>query len=99
MPMRRAVAATRQAISPRFAIRILSNMRPASLRPARLALLEEGRDALGGVLGGARARDPLGGLVRERVVDAPAAHRADELLGGVDRLRAGVEEMAQHRLH
>src|SRR5690554_104979 len=81
-------------LSPRLALRILSNMRLASLSPARLALLEEGRDALGRILGGAGARDALGGLVGERIVDAPAAHGADQLLGRVDGLRAGAEEMA-----
>src|SRR3989442_15247918 len=57
MPMRRAVLATRQAISPRLAIRILANTGRALffllgalfhrlLQPSRLALLEEGAHAL-----------------------------------------------------
>src|SRR6187399_731473 len=46
MPIRRAVRATRQAISPRFAISSLVNTSKLLLRrPGRRPLFEEGRDA------------------------------------------------------
>src|SRR6266852_4282542 len=70
-PSRRAVRITRQAISPRLAIRILPNTLAFALSPARLALLEERRDALLAFRRDADLGDAPGGIRDQRVVQRP----------------------------
>src|SRR5262249_44641419 len=84
MPMRRAVRATRQAISPRLAISILSNI-DALCAPVGFALLQEGRDAFAAFVGRRDGGDAPGGFVVERGVDGPGGDGENEVL----RRRAG----------
>src|SRR3954463_11458657 len=77
MPMRFAVRITRQAISPRLAIRIFRN---TLALPGRLALFEERGDAFASVTGGANLRDAPRGVGLQRIVDRPAGDVAHEVL-------------------
>src|SRR5512134_198752 len=80
IPMRRAVFATRQAISPRFAIRILRNTLGLPRGPGGLALLEERSDSFLAFGGDTDLGDALRGVVDHRVVDAPGRNGADQVL-------------------
>jgi hypothetical protein len=73
--MRRAVLMTRQAISPRFAIRIFVNMASALGNPVGFALLEEGGHAFAAFVAGAQARDALRGVLDHFVARAASRPR------------------------
>src|SRR5579872_7327349 len=95
IPSLRAVRITRQAISPRFAIRTLVN---TLSRPGGLALLEEGSDAFL-----AFRRDPdLGnaprGLGNQGVIHWMIGHGLHELLDTPERLRAAGDEVPEQRI-
>src|SRR3954468_13392710 len=77
MPMRFAVRITRQAISPRLAIRILRN---TLALPGGLALLEERGDAFASLGRGADLGDAPRGIGLQRIVDRPAGDVAYEVL-------------------
>src|SRR5215472_11093568 len=96
MPMRFAVRITRQAISPRFAIRILRN---TLALPGRLALLEEGRDAFFPLGRGADLGNAARGLRLQRIVDRPAGNLPDQVLDARMCLAAAVEQMPRERVH
>src|SRR5574341_1026938 len=76
-PMARAVAAMRQAISPRLAIRILPNTsrlgRQLGREPARLALFQERGDTLFSFGRDADLGDALGRVLDHAVCNRPAA--------------------------
>src|SRR6185436_985187 len=91
MPMSRAAVMTRQAISPRLAMRILRNTllllprrldahRLEILHPRRLALLEERGDAFLAFGRDADLGDALGGIGDHRIVERPRRHGADQVL-------------------
>ena len=66
-PCARAVRMTRQAISPRLAIRIFQNAATGFVRssePMRLAFIEKGGDAFLALLAGADRGDAAGGFVQ-----------------------------------
>src|SRR5436190_17357991 len=82
MPMPRAAAMTRQAISPRLAMRILRNtllLLPRRLDahrleipdPGRFSLFEERRDAFPAFSGNADLGDALGGVGDHRFIGRP----------------------------
>src|SRR5579859_2563852 len=77
IPSLRAVRITRQAISPRFAIRILEN---TSARPGGLALLEEGSDAFSSLRRHADLRNALGRIGHQRIDDGMICHGLREFL-------------------
>src|SRR5712691_4872569 len=79
-PSRRAVRITRQAISPRLAIRILPNTLAFARGPGRLALLEECRDARLAFRRDADLGDAPGGIGNQRVVQRPPGNGPNELL-------------------
>src|SRR5258706_4563491 len=80
-PISRAVAITRQAISPRFAIRILPNMSAPGRKPRWLPLLEERGDALAAFGRDADLGDAARGGVDQRLAhQAAARHPGDEIL-------------------
>src|SRR5258708_13305946 len=92
MPMRRAVLATRAAISPRLAIRILANTgRTLSLlfgalfhrllQPGGPALLEKGAHAFFAFCGCPSGGDAGGHVVHQFGVDPPPCDRMDQVLG------------------
>src|SRR6185436_9165829 len=87
IPMWRAVFATRQAISPRFAIRILRNTLGLPREPGRLALLEERRDSFLPFRRDADCGDPLRGIVDHRVVDGAGRNAAYQVFDPGKRLR------------
>src|SRR5467141_1128628 len=94
MPISRRVAAMRQAISPRFAIRTFLNMpASASRQPAGLALLEERRKPIARLLArahlGERARQ-RGDVVLPGRVAPPRQHLLDAALG----VGAALEQLA-----
>src|SRR5712692_7532224 len=88
MPMRRVVLATRQAISPRFAIRILANTGRALFflgalfhrlrHPGGLALLEEGAHAFFAFCGCPGGGDTGGHVIHQFGVDPPPCDRMDQ---------------------
>src|SRR6185436_7260950 len=91
MPMRRAAAITRQAISPRLAMRILRNTllflprrldahRLEVLHPRGLAFFEERGDAFLAFGRDADLGDALGGVGDHGVVGGTRAHRAQQVL-------------------
>src|SRR3954452_19661908 len=107
MSMLRAVLMTRQAISPRFAIRILVNMallplrrsvRACSADPRGRSLLQEGADALDGLWRGTDAGDALRRILNELIGDRAVCDGSDQLLGGGLRFRSsrekGLEDLA-----
>src|SRR5690606_40769090 len=79
MPSRRAVRITGQAISPRLAIRILSNMSVHC--PCGRALVEEGGKALLALGGYPQGGDEVGRGGVERVAIHVRLHRAHQGLG------------------
>src|SRR5256714_10138240 len=97
MPMRRAVLVTRQAISPRLAIRILANTGHTLFlllgalfhrlrQPWGFSLLEEGAHAFPALRGCPGGSDARGHVVQESRVDPSPCHRTDQVLGhGVRR--------------
>src|SRR5436190_3133160 len=98
IPMRRAVFATRQAISPRFAIRILRNTLGLPREPGRLALLEERRDSFLPFRRDADLGDPLRGVVDHCVVDGAGRDAPNEILDfGQSRGTSGNEVLQQFR--
>src|SRR5437660_11852710 len=91
MPMRRAVLVTRQAISPRLAIRILANtgrtlflllgaLFHRLLQPSGLALLEEGAHAFLALRGRPGGGESGGNVVHQSGVDPQPGHRMDQVL-------------------
>src|SRR3954467_13200870 len=94
-PILWAVRMTRQAISPRFAIRILEN---TSARPGGLALLEERSDPFLAFRRDADLGNALRGLRDERVVDRMIGDRLYELLDARERLCAAGDEMLEQRI-
>src|SRR3546814_6517858 len=85
MPSRFAVRMTRQAISPRLAIRILRNTDPLPLhRPVRLALVEEGGQPLLSFRTGAAVGDILRGEFPQRLVDHGMRDAGDQPLAVAD---------------
>src|SRR6185295_18061467 len=96
IPMRRAVLATRQAISPRFAIRILRNMLGLSRNPRRLALLEERRDAFLSLGRDADLGDSLRGVVDHCIVDWARGDTANQVLDPRQSRRASSNEVFQN---
>src|SRR2546430_772435 len=110
MSMRRAVLATRQAISPRLAIRILANtgrtlflLLGALLhrlrQPGGFSLLEKGAHAFLALRGCPGGGDARGHVVQESRVDRPPCHRADQVLGYRVRPGCALDELAQDRVH
>src|SRR5690349_17188192 len=85
---------TRQAISPRLAIRILENM-GLPRRPGRLALFKESRQPFAPFGRGADGGDPFGGIVYQTGIDRPVSDREDEVLGGALRRRATLGQSRQ----
>src|SRR5690606_12496875 len=106
MPSRRAVAATRHAISPRLAIRSLLNIGrlrvgvASGLRghPGRAALVEERGDALLALVGRPRRGDARGRVVDQHVVDRTADHVADQALALAQRDRAALHQVTEQRV-
>src|SRR6188474_2414999 len=96
IPMRRAVLATRQAISPRFAIRILRNTLGLSRNPRRLALLEERRDAFLPLGRDADLGDALRGVVDHCVVDCAGRDETNQVLDLRQRLRPTLRQVFQN---
>src|SRR6185503_19250825 len=91
MPMPRAAVMTRQAISPRLAMRILRNtllLLPRRLYahrleipdPGRLPLFEERRDAFLALGGNADLGDAFGGIGNHGVIGRPCRHRPHQIL-------------------
>src|SRR5258708_19636162 len=91
MPMRRAVLATRAAISPRLAIRILANtgrtlffllcaLFHRLLQPGGLALLEEGAHAFLAFRGCPGGGHTCGHLVPQLAADPPPSAAMDQTL-------------------
>src|SRR5512142_2878931 len=95
MPMRFAVRITRQAISPRFAIRILRN---TLALPGGLALLEEGGDAFLALGRSADLGDAPRGVALQRIIDRPAGDLAHEVLDARVRFAAAIEQMPGDRV-
>src|SRR6185369_2478338 len=107
MPMSRAAAITRQAISPRLAMRTLRNtllLLPRGLdahclevlHPRGLALFEEGGDAFLALGRDADFRDALGRVCDYGVVGRTGAHRAQQVLDlGVRRAAANHQVAEQ----
>src|SRR5690349_5912549 len=95
IPSLRAVRITRQAISPRFAIRIREN---TLSRPGGLALLEEGSDAFSSLRRHADLGNALCRLGNEGVVDRMIRHRLHELLDARERLRTAGDEVLEERI-
>src|SRR5215207_408052 len=92
---------TRQAISPRFAIRILLNMALLPLRgsvracpadPRGRSLLQECTDALDGLRRGANVGDALRRVLNELIRNRVMGDGLDQLLGCGLRLRAPGEK-------
>src|SRR5881394_3242618 len=99
IPMRFAVRITRQAISPRLAIRILRN---TLALPGRLALFEERGDAFPSLGRSADLGDAPRRVGLQRIVDRPAGDVAHEVLdagmrGGATREQM-VEQLADERV-
>src|SRR3954465_12312189 len=92
MPMRFAVRITRQAISPRLAIRIFRN---TLALPGRLALFEERSDSFASIGGGADLGDAPRGVRLQRVVDRPTGDVAHQILDAGVRGGAAREQMLE----
>src|SRR5258706_3579323 len=103
-PSRLAVLMTRQAISPRFAIRIFLNIltsqnscataaRALCVRPDRATFVEEGAESLPSLGRRAQRCDPPRGVLDHRIVDRPVGHRADQ----VGRSRLGARTSREER--
>src|SRR2546427_5494506 len=110
MPMRLAVLATRQAISPRLAIRILANTGRALFfllgalfhrlpHPCGLALLEEGAHAFSAFLGRPCTGDAARHIGPRFGRDRPLRDRVDPFLGCSVRPRRALNELAQDSVH
>src|SRR5260221_8951965 len=110
MPMRRAVLATRAAISPRLAIRILANtgrtlfflpraLFHRMLQPGGPALLEKSAHAFLALCGCPGGGDSGGHVVHQFGVDPPPRDRMDQVLGQRVRPRRALNELAQNRVH
>src|SRR5258706_14689285 len=110
MPMRRAVRVTRQAISPRLAIRILANtgrtlfLLPGALfhrlrQPGGFSLLEKGAHSFPALRGRPGGGDAGGHVVHQSGVDPPPCHRTDQVLGDRVRPRRALNELAEDRVH
>src|SRR5436190_8828093 len=110
MPMRRAVLVTRQAISPRLAIRILANTgRTLFLllgalfhrlrQPCGFSLLEKGAHAFLAFRGCPGGGDARGQVNHQLGVDPPAGDRMDQVLGHRVRPRRALNELAEDRVH
>src|SRR3954466_7569826 len=110
MARRRHVRMTRQAISPRFAIRILENMASGNRRcvfredrlrgrrdPGRLALLEECADAFTAFGRRTDAGDAFGRVLDELARHRPVRDRADQVLGFALRGGARFEQQVHQR--
>src|SRR5688572_18260551 len=81
-PRRRAVRATRQAISPRFAISSLANIEGLLLgRPGRRAFLEECRDAFPAFGRDANVGDALRGGGEQHVIHGCLHDIGEQTLG------------------
>src|SRR3954451_23118775 len=101
MPMLRAVLMTRQAISPRFAIRILLNMALLPLRgsvracpadPRGRSLLQESADALDGLWRGTDVGDALRCILNELIRNRMMCDGSDQVLGCGLRLRSSGQK-------
>src|SRR6516162_5559410 len=103
-PSRRAVLITRQAISPRFAIRIFLNIptsqnscaghaRVLCVCPNRATLVEEGAQSLPCRGPGSQRCYPPRGVLDHRIVDWPVRYRADQ----VGRSRLGARTSGEER--
>src|SRR5260221_12643739 len=110
MPIRRAVLATRAAISPRLAIRILAStgrtlfFLPRALfhrllQPGGLALLEKRAHAFPALCGCPGGGDSRGHVVHKFGVGPPPRDRMDQV--PCHRVRPGpaLDELAQNRVH
>src|SRR5271167_2030880 len=106
MPMSRAAAMTRQAISPRLATRILRNTllllarrldahRFELLNPIGLAFLQEGGDALPAFRRNADFRDALRRVGDHGVIRGSGGYGADQVLDLGVRLAAAEHEVAE----
>src|SRR4051795_3824234 len=98
MPSRRAVRMTRQAISPRLAIRILENM-GLPRGPGRLAFFKEPRQPLAAFGRGADGGDPVGGVVDPARVDRTGGDGENEVLGGALRGGTALRQPGQDGVH
>src|SRR5262245_51309305 len=96
MPRRRAVCITRQAISPRLAIRMRSNI---STPPRRPPLLEEGGDALAPLRADADGGDALHRQLDQPRIDDATGDVGDQRLGLALRLRPAFGERPEHAGH
>src|SRR6266571_6997984 len=110
MPMRRAVLVTRQAISPRLAIRILANTgRTLFLllgalfnrlrQPCGFSLLEKGAHALLAFRGRPGGGDACGHVIHQFGVGPPAGDRMDQVLGHRVRPRRARTRLPETRFH
>src|SRR5690606_10964133 len=97
MPSRRAVRITRHEISPRLAIRILSNMSVPG--PRRSAFVEERGQALLAFGGNAHRRDEVGGGGVQGVAVHVRLHGADQGLGLGRGHWPGLEQQRHLALH
>src|SRR6187549_417472 len=88
IPIRRAVRATRQAISPRFAISSFENTGLLLGRPGRRALFEERGDAFPTFRRDARIRNALGGGRQQHIIHWRFDYVGKQPLGGGQRRRA-----------
>src|SRR6185369_9747215 len=106
MPMARAAAITRQAISPRLAMRILRNtlfLRPLRLHlhgfeflhPGGLALLQERGDAFLALGRDTYLGDAFRGVGNHRVVHRAGAHLAHQVLDLAVRRLAADHQVAE----
>src|SRR5690242_12183406 len=92
MPSRRAVRATRTAISPRLAMRILSNML-TRLDPVRRSLLQERVGALLTFAGYADARNARGRIFGQSLIDRSIGYGCNEILRFRKRMRAALQQL------
>src|SRR5207342_3277388 len=98
MPRRLAVRAMRHAISPRLAMRILSNIWCRSwlrLGPTRGTLVEEGSDAFLPLGAHADLGDARRGLFGQQLIYRPVRNVRNEVLGGSDCLRATLKQLVE----
>src|SRR4051812_45817935 len=97
IPMRCALRMTRQAISPRLAIRMVRNIGPPlALAPGGGALVQEGGEPLLPLVAGAAGRDAAAGLLPERGVDGAPLAQEDERLGVRLRAWGALQQGVQH---
>src|SRR5690554_8230858 len=88
MPMRWAVWIIRQAISPRFAMRILLNMLVALRNPVGAAFVQEGVQALLSLFAYPNVGDALCGVVDHVLADHLVADGEYQIFGGFHGFRA-----------